>query len=398
MQNGEVIRPEQQQQSGLALSKLAMDAVTESTPGWTLAEAIERTSDPDHSTEKASAPSRQKIALWERLSRGELVATGCFDTPAASPVAIDPEKFPTLDWHGSPSTTLVGVAESDVQVFNVRVFPILRAPNAASYLNGLSLAQVFRRYIIEDPEVSTLAKCVLKAGAGHSPVFLEGQAPGPFVDFHWPLDTTASAIAFRFVASPLVILGSPLPSPSSAILAASEVLADRIAALRDILACGKVVAFGTFGLSGIEGPIGRLQWIRNGISIDASNGDFCEGQDHRAMPQWTGLSLRLPDAPLLPNQPQHYPAPKIAEVPPRAKAQIQTKEKCRLECIAWLKSMMSDPDVVPRSIDALWAEAQDKWQNKLSKRAFLKARDDAIAKTKAWAWKAPGPKPKSPHS
>jgi hypothetical protein len=176
------------------------------------------------------------------------------------------------------------------------------------------------------------------------------------------------------------------------------VLADRIAALRDMLACGEVVAFGTFVLSGIEGPIGRLQWIRSGVSIDASNGDLCEGQDHRAMPQWTGLSLRLPDAPLLPNQPQHYPAPKIAEVPPRAKAQIQTKEKCRLECIAWLKSMMSDPDVVPRSIDALWAEAQDKWQNKLSKRAFLKARDDAIAETEAWAWKAPGPKPKSPHS
>jgi hypothetical protein len=60
--------------------------------------------------------------------------------------------------------------------------------------------------------------------------------------------------------------------------------------------------------------------------------------------------------------------------------------------------MMSDPDVVPRSIDDLWAEAQDKWPNKLSKRAFLKARDDAIAETKAWAWKAPGPKPKSPHS
>jgi len=368
-----------------------MDAVTESTPGWTLAEAIERTSDPH---EKASKPSRQKIALWERLSRGELVATGCFDTPAASPVAIDPQRFPTLDWHGSPSTSLVGVAGSDVQVFNVRVFPILRAPNAAAYLNGLSLTEAFRRYVIEDPEVSALAKCVLKTGARHSSVFLEGQAPGPFVDFHWPLDTTASAIAFRFVDSPLGIIGNP----SAAILAVSEVLADRIAALRDMLACGKVVAFGTFVLSGIEGPIGRLQWIRSGISVDASKGDLCEGEDHRAVPKWTGLSLRLPDAPLLPNQPQSSPAPKVADVPSKAKAQIQTKEKSRVECIAWLKSMMSDPDVMRRSIDDLWAEAQDKWPNKLSQRAFLKARDDAIAVTKAWAWKAPGPKSKSPQS
>jgi hypothetical protein len=178
-----------------------MDAVTESTPGWTLAETVERTSDPDHSTEKPSAPSRQKIALWGLLSRGELVATGCFDTPAASPVAIAPQKFPTLDWHGSPSTTLVGVAGSDVQVFNVRVFPILRAPNAASYLNGLSLAEAFRKFVINDPEVVALAKRLLKAESRHSAVFHEGQVPGPFVSFHWPIDATASALEFRFVDS-----------------------------------------------------------------------------------------------------------------------------------------------------------------------------------------------------
>jgi hypothetical protein len=379
------------------LTKLTIDAVTDSTPGWTLAEAIERASVPDDSTEKASELSQQKIALWERLSIGELVATGSFDTPAASPVAIDPQKFPTLEWHGSPST-LVGVAGSDVQVFNVRVFPILRAPNAASYLNGLSLAEAFRRYVIEDPEVSALAKCVLKIGASHSPVFLEGQAPGPFVDFHWSLDATSSAIAFRFVASPLVIIGDPLPTPSEAISAVSEVLADRIGALRDVLAGGKVVAFGTAMQTGIEGPIGRLQWIRSGISIDVSRGDLCDGQDHRAVPKWTGLSLRLPDASLSPNQSQNGPPLKIVEVPRKAKAQIPTKEKCRVDCVAWLETMMSNPEIVPRSIDDLWAEAQLKWPNKLSKRAFLKARDDAIANKQAWAWKAPGPKPKSPHS
>jgi len=176
------------------------------------------------------------------------------------------------------------------------------------------------------------------------------------------------------------------------------VLADRIGALRDVLAGGKVVAFGTAMQTGIEGPIGRLQWIRSGISIDVSRGDLCDGQDHRAVPKWTDLSLRLPDASLSPNQSQNGPPPKIVEVPRKAKAQIPTKEKCRVDCVAWLKGMMSNPDIVPRSIDDLWAEAQLKWPNKLSKRAFLKARDDAIANKQAWAWKAPGPKPKSPHS
>jgi len=378
-----------------------MDAVSD-TPGWTIAEAIERTSDPDHlivfPSENASNANQQKIALWDRFSRGELVATGCFDSPTASPDLIDPQTLLTLDWSGPPSSTLNGPARSGVEVINVRVFPVLRAPNAANYLNGLSLTEAFRRYVIGDPEVVALAKRVLKTDPGESAVFLEGQAPGPFVDFHWSLDATSSAIAFRFVASPLVIIGDPLPTPSEAISAVSEVLADRIGALRDVLAGGKVVAFGTAMQTGIEGPIGPLQWIRSGISIDVSRGDLCDGQDHRAVPKWTGLSLRLPDASLSPNQSQNGPPPKIVEVPRKAKAQIPTKEKCRVDCVAWLKGMMSNPDIVPRSIDDLWAEAQLKWPNKLSKRAFLKARDDAIANKQAWAWKAPGPKPKSPHS
>jgi hypothetical protein len=287
-----------------------MDAVSDA-PGWTIAEAIERTSDPDHlivsPSENASNANQQKIALWDRFSRGKLVATGCFDSPTASPDLIDPQTLLTLDWSGPPSSTLNGPAGSGVEVFNVRVFPVLRAPNAANYLNGLSLTEAFRRYVIGDPEVAALAKRVLKTDPSESAVFLEGQAPGPFIGFHWPLDLTASALAFRFVSLPT---GDPR-TPSTAISAVSEVLADRIAALRDILGGGKVVAFGTFLLTGIEGPIGRKQWIRRGMSIDVSNGDLCEDQDHRAIPKWTGLSLRLPDAPMPPNQPQNGPPPSI---------------------------------------------------------------------------------------
>jgi hypothetical protein len=270
--------------------------------------------------------------------------------------------------------------------------------NAANHLHGLSLIEGFKKLVLDDPEVVALSKHVVAADKGHAAVFRDGQAPGPFVDFHWSLDSTASAIAFRFVASPLIIIGDPIATPSSAIFAVSEVLADRIARLRDILAKGQISAFGTFVQSGLEVPIGRFQWTRSGVSIDVSNGDLCEGQDHRAVPKWTGLSLRLPDAPLPSNQPQNGAASKVADIPRKAKAQIETKEKCRIECVAWLEGMMSNPETVPRSIDDLYTEMKMKWPNKVSKRAFLKARDDAIAKTEAWSWKAPGPKPKSPHS
>ena len=276
-------------------------------------------------------------------------------------------------------------------------FPILRAPNGAERLNGLSLKEAFRIYVLDDAEVVVLGKRAVKAKTSHAAVFSDGMFPGPMTShFFWPLDVTAKSLEFNFVDQPLSL--DSVPSPPDAVSAVSAVLADRFSALREILADGKIVAFGTFTQTGIEGPIGPLQWSRSGMSINVSNGDLCEGQDHRAVARWTGLSLRLPDGPLTSNQPQNDFAPKVAEVLRKAQAQIETKEKCRLECVAWLEGMMSDPQIVPRSRDDLWAEAKSRWPNKLSKRAFLKARDDALANKRAWAWKLPGPKPKSPQS
>jgi hypothetical protein len=272
--------------------------------------------------------------------------------------------------------------------------------NAANHLHGLSLIEGFKKFVLDDPEVVALSKPVVAADKGHAAVFRDGQAPGPFVDFHWPLDLTASAIAFRFVASPLIIVGDPIAAPSSAIFAVSEVLADRIARLRDLLANGQSSAFGTFVQSGLEVPIGRLQWTRSGISIDVSKGDLCEGQDHRAVPKWTGVSLRLPDVPLLSNQPRNATASKVADVPRKAKAQIETKEKCRVECLAWLEGIMrASPTIRKFSRDELWAQAQRKWPKKLSERKFDEARIEAIKNTGASAWSEAGrPRRKSPHS
>jgi hypothetical protein len=267
--------------------------------------------------------------------------------------------------------------------------PVLRAPNAAERLNGLSLKEAFRIYVFDDPEVVVLGKRVVKAKISHAAVFSDGMFPGLLTShFFWPLDLTAKSLEFNFVDQGS--LGS-LPNPPDAVSAVSAVLADRFSAVRDILADGKIVAFGTAAGTGIEGPISRVQWTRRGISIDVSNGDLCEGQDYRAVPKWTGLSLRLPDALLTPNA----SPPKILKIPRKL---IQTKEKPLKECFAWLETMMSNAEIVPRSRDDLWAEAQLTWPQKFTERAFRKTREYAIIKTDALAWKAPGRKPKSSHS
>ena len=58
-------------------------------------------------------------------------------------------------------------------------FTVLRAPNAAERLNGLSLKEAFRIYVLDDAEVVVLGKRVVKAKPSHAAVFSDGMFPGP---------------------------------------------------------------------------------------------------------------------------------------------------------------------------------------------------------------------------
>jgi hypothetical protein len=177
------------------------------------------------------------------------------------------------------------------------------------------------------------------------------------------------------------------------------VLADRITGLRDTLVSGQVVAFGESAQTGVEGPIGRFQWLRGGISIDVRNGDLCEGDDYRAVAKWTGLSLRMPEATPPTNQPQNGMGPKIMEVPRKANAQIQTKQKSYVECVVWLEGLMkASPKIRTESKNRLWAKAQSEWLKKFGFRAFEAAWTEAAAKAETPAWSAAGRPRKSPHS
>ena len=243
-----------------------------------------------------------------------------------------------------------------------------------------------------------MAKRLSLTGKGESAVLVDGQAPGASVDYHWPLDATTASLEFGFVDTPLVIIGDPARNPSALISKVSEALASRLAGLRQLLRSGRVTAFGTFVQTGLEVPIARLQWSRDDTSIDVRNGDLCEGQDYRAKPIWTGLSFRMTEAIQSANQPPNRSTQIITPLTPMVRKQIQTKGKSFIECVAWLEAMMSDTKIASRSKDDLWAEAKSKWPNKLSERAFLETRKEAISSTGADAWEAPGRKPKSSHS
>jgi hypothetical protein len=190
--------------------------------------------------------------------------------------------------------------------------------DAPSRLFGLSLSDAFRQFVLEDPEISALGKMIVEEDGRHVEVFSKGQYPGPYVDFGWPLDVSASDLVFQFVR-PVVFFvpGPPLPEGSEAVHRVSSLLAAKLRSLRRMLINGLVVAHGTFVNTGMFGPINRLQWARSGLLIDVKSGDLLQEINNRAAVQWSGLALESPAKSELANQTAQTGAKTTpAELPP----------------------------------------------------------------------------------
>jgi len=307
--------------------------------------------------------------------------------------AAEPTLIPSLggsDFFVSNVHTTDPIMIRGLPVFDLRIFPILYSPRAADYLNGLSLADAFRDYVVRDCEIRSMSGRIMELCPRNGLIFLDGRFPSIENCFHWPLKITSAEIASAFVNSRLDLPGS---EPSVVENAASCVLAARVWALTDRLAWGHIAAFGTFADNGTEGPIGLGQWRRQNIWLDVRNSDLCELRDGRYVAIWTGVHLRLPNR----HVPQSVVRHLLAE-PTKARKQIQTKDNCRRQCTDWLYSIMVDPTFIPRSNEGLWAKATSKWPDKLSRREFNKCRADVLAtldENQRYRWERPGPKPKS---
>src|SRR5258708_12634919 len=111
----------------------------------------------NQSIRKARWQPGKNIAMWRSLADGKLVVTGSVESPTTPPVPIDPQIFQALNGPGPTSSALEGQFGSGIEIFNIRVFPVLRAPNAACYLNGLSLLDASPSYVPAHPQVLHLA-------------------------------------------------------------------------------------------------------------------------------------------------------------------------------------------------------------------------------------------------
>jgi hypothetical protein len=162
-------------------------------------------------------------------------------------------------------------------------------------LIGLSLCDAFRELVLDDPRIAELGKPVVHEDERHRSVFSEGQYPGWCIGHQWPLDIKMTDLAFDFVRPFIFFVpGPPLPEPSVAMRAAATAIVEKLQTLRRMLVSGENVAHGTFEKTGGFGPIHRLQWARQGLTIDVKSGDLFQEIDGKAAVQWTGLILEAP--------------------------------------------------------------------------------------------------------
>jgi hypothetical protein len=305
---------------------------------------------------------------------GELVP---IPQSAWSKIAVDEER-PDLLHH-----------ENGAVFQDLRVFPVLHAPNVADLLHDQSLADVFMSFVVRDPEVSVLGALVV-AQRGHPEIFAVGMAPGPVIDYHWAIDKKAEELAFDFVRPIGFFLEDPIPRPSAAITAVAEVLTVRIAALRRLLASGRLNALGTHWNTGTLGPVHRVQWLRANQAIEVQNGDLCEYQNPKYFPTWTGILLeRGGDNP--------GRSDLFDELIRRPDGRVLGRQTIRAEslCKGWLAQLMRNhPQGRVKPKTELFLEAEQKWS--IGKRAFDRAWAAASAESEAGNWRSGGRPRKTP--
>lgn len=294
--------------------------------GWPILEAMERT-DPDlwkvwtdakAAFEKAEKPipsgpgafitrsanelrklkqtaqeafSDVQSVLWDKLRKEQLVAFGSRKSSVEQPTLIYSEGWSRLVLFNWAESILKERGTDGVKIYNVRIYPLIHSPDAATRLAGLGLAQAFKNFVVRDPEVSCLGKSVVAQERRHEAVFREGEFPSWMTEFTWPLDVTAKELAFNFVRPVIFFTGQSLPKASPTVQQVSSVLVDRLYALRRHLVDGKVVARGTFARTGMVGIVDPMQWQRHGTLIDIRNGDLLALENNKQVLLWSGLTL-----------------------------------------------------------------------------------------------------------
>lgn len=228
--------------------------------------------------------------LRDRLVDGALVAWARTGTPTSELQPIPSSAWKNLEISSyDKSSAYHRQTSGRTNYYDVSVYPVLEAPNAAQSVVGLDLSEAFRRFVLNDPEVLALKPAAIEAeGMCREPLEIGTLRDGASV---WPVKLEDETVAYWWCHVGVTILGEPSPPLAQAVQRAAEVFKSRVLALFKLLRSGRVVAIDETGI-----PVPRSRWKRSDTYIEFANGDMVEDKGPSgARPVFKGLQLIAPE-------------------------------------------------------------------------------------------------------
>jgi hypothetical protein len=393
--------------------------------GWTLEQALQRTVDPRllvdlREAERiwiaAGRPQRfiryhpdfcesryrnlhqnQRRQIYYHYSRAFLVAKAellrsCSASRLASAGRVelswaDHQPLPGSAWKsidaGINSSKAIDRTPQKRTIFDIRVFPVLEAPDVLDRLDGVTFVEAFREFIVSDPQLVARRKRALSAG-------------GAQVSFGFPYGPYEAVLPTSFGRV------RTWPTPTGCLKASSSAsrrarIADltfekRFACLIDLFAGGEIAVRG-FGPDGREIEASRTLWTNDRIYVDVENGALLRRVRHArdendALSEiYAGLTLHKKSGAAATAVDGYKSEP----VRKKLAMKVATSEEARAACLSWLISeMFASPTERPKPKPVRRKEAQKRWKGKLSQRAFDSVWSEAVRTTGAVAWSAGG--------
>jgi hypothetical protein len=350
--------------------------------GWTLYETQQRVGDV------------LRPAVGSRL-----IAFGRLGSPQASF-----SYFPLAELGGQFSlnqTPAVNHAEavcSGKDVFDLRFFPVLKAPNVEDILRDVPLKTAFDLYVTGDPEVERLGAIAVSDYAKLADIYFAGEGQLRY----WPFNSD-----FLLEIGELEDHGEYFHyHPTARTHAAALALRDRLGALISLLRRRIYCVEGDPFRAGDPRVIPESHWINPALWFDLKTGDVVqerdcdrdEGHFYRFEDGRESYVVRWRATMLIRTgqRSQHvrfiHAVTKADQAKPK---RVETKASSEKQCRAWLEGEMTASPNDPRQLRPEWLqEAKERWPD-LSERAFDRAWAASILKTGAAAWSSPGPRKRS---
>jgi hypothetical protein len=131
--------------------------------------------------------TRRVPHLRDHLANGRFLAWGRLGNPHQPFAPIPPAGWSGKIKLSKSSTSKKPHAVRDGEsIFNLRVFPVLLAPNVVEHLGHFSLKDAFSHFVIGDPEVQHLGNIASAKVPKFRDLYREGMC---YCGYYWPLNT-----------------------------------------------------------------------------------------------------------------------------------------------------------------------------------------------------------------